>query len=397
MKKILFFLILLGLQKALHAQQPYLYTIKADSVKITNTCDTAELIIENHTQNVPGFLFNKGRGRTEFRRIAQLDDTSVVVGGDTIHLGRGNKNFANADLTLTGDRVHNGAFHSVLFEDFDHFEFKPKTNDGYSSEIGFYSAGISLSTQDQTGTNNTRWGCGIGGFSVDINKNGTEFGALNVKPGFGMQFMTTAYGGTMISSIEAALSDNEGLLDLHIENTGGNLQLRNNNNSIGHTFYVDIRHGDSISFIHDDGLYRNTKYVQTKDRFVFRHEHGVNDFRLIGLPTSPNTADSMLVIDNNGQVKKRSQSPSRKSATVTGSSYTVPADIEVVFVNYTAGQATITLPTGTLDREITIKNLHTTNTVIISELDTSESNSIATRGAITVKYTGGAWVGISKY
>jgi hypothetical protein len=34
------------------------------SVKITNTCNTAELIIENHTQNVPGFLFNKGRGRT---------------------------------------------------------------------------------------------------------------------------------------------------------------------------------------------------------------------------------------------------------------------------------------------------------------------------------------------
>jgi hypothetical protein len=69
----------------------------------------------------------------------------------------------------------------------------------------------------------------------------------------------------------------------------------------------------------------------------------------------------------------------------------------VVFVNYTAGQATITLPTGTLDREITIKNLHTTNTVIISGLDTSESNSVATRGAITVKYTGSAWVGISKY
>jgi hypothetical protein len=105
----------------------------------------------------------------------------------------------------------------------------------------------------------------------------------------------------------------------------------------------------------------------------------------------------MLVVDNNGQVKKRSQSPTRKSATVTGSTYTVPADVEVVFVNYTAGQATITLPTGTLDREITIKNLHTTNTVIISGLDTSESNSVATRGAITVKYTGSAWVGISKY
>jgi hypothetical protein len=54
-------------------------------VKITNSCDTAELIIENHTQNVCGFLFNKGRGRTEFRRAAvKIDDYTYVVGCDTI-------------------------------------------------------------------------------------------------------------------------------------------------------------------------------------------------------------------------------------------------------------------------------------------------------------------------
>ncbi len=59
MKRVIFLLALLCLEKTLHAQ--YIYTIKADSVKITNTCDTAELIIENHTQNVCGFLFNKER------------------------------------------------------------------------------------------------------------------------------------------------------------------------------------------------------------------------------------------------------------------------------------------------------------------------------------------------
>ena len=66
-----------------HAQ--YVYTINADSVKITNHCDTAELILENHTQTVPGFLFNKGRGRTEFRRaLIQADDTTFLLGGDTL-------------------------------------------------------------------------------------------------------------------------------------------------------------------------------------------------------------------------------------------------------------------------------------------------------------------------
>jgi hypothetical protein len=87
MKKILVFLTLVCLAKNLHAQQPYIYTIKADSVKITNTCDTAELIIENHTQNVPGFLFNKGKGRTEFRRVmSKLDDSIYVIGIDTLRL-----------------------------------------------------------------------------------------------------------------------------------------------------------------------------------------------------------------------------------------------------------------------------------------------------------------------
>jgi hypothetical protein len=75
------------LDKALHAQ--YVYTIKADSVKITNTCDTAELIIENHTQNVPGFLFNKGRGRTEFRRgLTSLNESVFLIGADTLDLDK---------------------------------------------------------------------------------------------------------------------------------------------------------------------------------------------------------------------------------------------------------------------------------------------------------------------
>lgn len=83
MNRILLFLALMGAGQAVHAQ--YVYTIKADSVKITNNCDTAELIIENHTQTVPGFLYNRGRGRTEFRRGAiKINDTTYVVGDDTM-------------------------------------------------------------------------------------------------------------------------------------------------------------------------------------------------------------------------------------------------------------------------------------------------------------------------
>src|SRR5580700_10524299 len=64
--------------------QKYVYTIKADSVKITN-CDSAELILENHTQGVPGFLFNTGKGRTQFKRgLVSLGNGSYQIGADTL-------------------------------------------------------------------------------------------------------------------------------------------------------------------------------------------------------------------------------------------------------------------------------------------------------------------------
>lgn len=65
------------------------YRIRADSVLIYNTCDTAELILENRTQDTLGFLYNKGKGRTEFRRLQLLKIGSsklAIVGQDTIDL-----------------------------------------------------------------------------------------------------------------------------------------------------------------------------------------------------------------------------------------------------------------------------------------------------------------------
>jgi hypothetical protein len=84
MKYILLLFILFGMANVLQAQ--YVYTIKADSVKITN-CDSAELIIENHTQNVPGFLFNTGNGRAVFKRgVSKINDSFYLVGADTLNI-----------------------------------------------------------------------------------------------------------------------------------------------------------------------------------------------------------------------------------------------------------------------------------------------------------------------
>jgi Chaperone of endosialidase len=109
LKTSLLFLGILCLHHRMYAQ--YVYTIKADSVKITN-CDSAELIIENHTQNVPGFLFNTGNGRTIFQRGAQkLGDSAWLIGADTVKMSsnawvQGGNSFSTTGVLGTLDYNH---------------------------------------------------------------------------------------------------------------------------------------------------------------------------------------------------------------------------------------------------------------------------------------------------
>src|SRR6187402_3244873 len=86
MKTLLFFVFLFCIGSTL-AQNVYL--IKADSVKITN-CDSSELILENHSQAVKGFLYNTGNGRTIFKKgLVKLTGSTYLIGADTLNLGGG--------------------------------------------------------------------------------------------------------------------------------------------------------------------------------------------------------------------------------------------------------------------------------------------------------------------
>lgn len=79
------FLLLLGQQ----AYAQHIYQIRADSVRIYNVCDTAELIIENRTRDVNGFLYNKNNGRTEFRRLRleSVGGSRIAISGqDTLDI-----------------------------------------------------------------------------------------------------------------------------------------------------------------------------------------------------------------------------------------------------------------------------------------------------------------------
>src|SRR5258705_11290862 len=68
----------------------YIYKIKADSVLITNDSCNAELNLENRTRDTLGFLYNRGKGRTEFRKgLIRVNDSVYLVGADTLRLHGG--------------------------------------------------------------------------------------------------------------------------------------------------------------------------------------------------------------------------------------------------------------------------------------------------------------------
>ena len=98
MKKLYSCLILLlYISRSAFAQTTY--TITADSVYIKSTGDTAELILENNSQNVQGYLYNKGAGRTAFKKVqlVNVGDSAVAIAGqDTITL-----NIAPLDIQFT--------------------------------------------------------------------------------------------------------------------------------------------------------------------------------------------------------------------------------------------------------------------------------------------------------
>src|SRR5688572_6891884 len=73
--------------------------IVGDSVRIRSNTGSAELILENSTKNVQGFLYNKGNGRTEFRNMGDYSVQSLTDGSTiTWNVANG----TNGTVTLGG-------------------------------------------------------------------------------------------------------------------------------------------------------------------------------------------------------------------------------------------------------------------------------------------------------
>ena len=159
------------------------YSIQADSVRIWN-CDSAELILQNHTQNVPGFLFNTGNGRTIFKRGAQsLGGGNYVFGADTLQVGtpnawvQGGNSFGSTGILGTLDNnpldFYSSGSQRMRLAPSGHLLIGTTTDNLYTMQLNgsFYNNGFFTNSPDLLGANiggsgaiRLRWGSGDGSF-----------------------------------------------------------------------------------------------------------------------------------------------------------------------------------------------------------------------------------------
>jgi len=60
------------------------FRVKSYNIVVANGTSPGELIIENSTKNIKGILVNRGNGQTEFRQAQRLNDSTFVIGYDTL-------------------------------------------------------------------------------------------------------------------------------------------------------------------------------------------------------------------------------------------------------------------------------------------------------------------------
>ena len=213
MRHSLFLFILISLANALSAQ--YVYTIRADSVQLTN-CDSSELIIANHTQNVPGFLFNTGNGRTVFKRgVVKVSGGLYLIGADTLNLGtnawlQGGNTFGTIGVLGTKDNNHvdfytNNIQRSQLTNT-GNLLLGTTLDDGNRLQVG---GNMFVTSTDQAGIINVAWNSPNGN-KITIGSNTANnptivmgLSSISTHPNAGNFTFRTPAGGPSILALES--------------------------------------------------------------------------------------------------------------------------------------------------------------------------------------------------
>src|SRR6185437_12719697 len=234
-------LVFLGLD--LHAQKGT-YTITADTVLMTS-CDSTELTLRNHTDTVPGFLFNNGDGHTIFKRgLQRLSSGSYIIGADTLKAWlQGGNSFGTTGILGTMDNnpldLYSNGSQQLRFTPAGHLLFGSKADNGYN-KFQFYGAMydtlgyFSDFTSPFIGANNSgairlRWGTSDGvyiGFYYQGNENERAFMATPsdsrpfiLQDQIGVSFLNTPFisiGTEFPWNSKFSVTNNNGVNDMTV-------------------------------------------------------------------------------------------------------------------------------------------------------------------------------------
>lgn len=322
MKKIALLLSIIFFLSKANAQ--FVHVIKADSVLITNDSCTAELNLENSTKHIKGFLYNKGNGRTEFRKFVKLNDTTFVMGGDTLLIGGAgaSRNFANSDLTFNASHIHNGNQKQLYLDNFTYIDLKSnKVSSTASSRLKMDSSGAFLVHSDGASSlrrsfieSDTNWlhighlqpsQTGPGNSYVDVVVNPPEWG-----PGFDVSVGSNNSGSNnLTSSLSLSYNGSAGLTaNGDGPNKKASLSVNGGSDGFSPTVYIRVDTTDGSAA----GIW--STFMQTPRFFEFQNLYHSTytplDFRLITLPVSVDTtAQKPLTVDSAGRVYKRGSWP----------------------------------------------------------------------------------------
>jgi hypothetical protein len=366
MKHLLVLLVLFSLGAPGFSQ--YVYTIRADSVKLTN-CDSSELIVENHTQNVPGFLFNTGNGRTVFKRAAQkLNDSLYLIGADTVKV---------ASNAWVQGRNAFGATGTLGTKDNNHLDFYTAdtqrvrlTNRGnlllnQQLQVGNFTVGNTLAS---SGANIVTQGQvrAHGGFNLrDPALNDNLFTGMMPDAGIGIVFTISSpvmkmntigslSSGNQISIISGFNpTSGNGTVNV-VDFTGSNITMPSGSNSITYN-YLNLSPNliDQAGFGTGTirGIYINPNFVNAADWRAIETVKGDNRLNSqsgntgIGLNAAPSSKLDVQGVQGYSQLRLRKQYTPSSTSDTNGQQGDTAVDDNYFYYKTSTGWKRIALST----------------------------------------------------
>jgi hypothetical protein len=233
------------------------FRVKAANIILTNGESPTELIIENSTKHIKGVLVNRGNGLTEFRQIQRLNDSTFVIGYDTLtfrgtaqdlqqvtNVGKTTTHYINADggyyqrnipLLVATDSLLRLGYHAG----------ESNTTGG-----GNTAAGNGALQNNTTGSNNT-----AAGYHV-LQQNTTGYN--NVAIGVTALMANSSGSGNVALGRDALISNTTGSNNVGVGTSAlGANSTGSENTAIGYQAAVNYT-GNDITAIGGNALANNT-------------------------------------------------------------------------------------------------------------------------------------------